>query len=281
MIETKILEYNSEAYHSFYDYEFIASFTHTNLATGQIDADKVLELVERLNGSARIYVPSISFEQEMVKGDQLVGGSCSAIAFRVAKKALLLMKEHPPLNPSNRELCFAIRFSEFVRNFEEDANSKRQQAKVIQFAIRNEQAAFNTITVDRDLIRCGNGVSEKISALALFYELKVVKSSCELRVKGNAQLEQQLLEQIKNFKAGVYLMRIIQEKYNHKLEEKGHTAVYIHTGCSEYYFDPALGAHTVFPESTKPHLIFNALLSANQRFGVDVASFHQIEEVEK
>jgi hypothetical protein len=285
MILTKVLPYTVEAFRSFYDDEFIASFTHKRLAKGQIDPAQTLKLVERLNAGVCLKIPCVSFNQEMLSGDQLDGGACSAIAFRVAKEALTLLKKMKEnlLKPSNKTICFVLRFSEFVRNLEVIADSKRPQDKAVQCEIRTEQAAFNTIFVDRDRVRSGNAVSEKMGALALFYGLKVVESSPELRVKGNEHLAAQLLKQMRSVKEGVYILRVIQEnqeKPNHKLEEKGHTAVYLKTVSEEYYFDPQLGSYALFSESAKPNLIYNALLSGNEKFGVDVLSFHRLEEQE-
>lgn len=277
MIALKVLPYTVEAFQSFYEDEFISSFTHTNLAKGQIDPTQTLKLVERMNTEARLKMPCISFKREMLHGDQLSGGACSAIAFRVAKEALTVLKNlrgKDQFKPTQKAISFVLRFSEFVRDLEELANSKRSQAKLLQSTIRTEQTAFNTIFVDREMVRAGNAVPEKIGAMALFYGLKVMESTPELRVKENELLESQLMEQMRSLNEGVYILRIIQEERNHKLEEKGHTAVYINTGDERYYFDPALGSYILL----KTNLIYNALLSANEKFGVDVLSFHRLEE---
>ncbi len=281
MFLSGILPYTIDAFHSFYGDEFIAIFTHATLATGQIDRTQAKKLVEQLNAGASRIMPCISFNEEMLTGNQLEGGACSSIAFRVAKEALVLqsdLKEIRELKPSSREQSFALRFSDYVHNLEDMAKGKNAPSKALQSLVRTEQAAFNTITVNRDTIHPGNAVSEKVGAMAPFYGLKVVESSPELRVKGNEQLEKQLLEQMRSLKEGVYFLRIIQEKYNHKLEEKGHSAVFIKTESAEYSFDPAVGSYTLFSEASKTNLIYNTLLSANERFGVDVLSFHKLEE---
>ena len=281
MLASQILPYNVKAYSEFYQDEFISSFTHSSLAVGQIDPGKGMLLVEELNKGAMRSVSCVSFNPAMLSGNQLEGGACSAVSFRVAKEALALLshfKSNTQLKPVSLQLSFITRFARFIQNLEAMTISKKALDKNQQTAIRTEQFALNTITVDREVVQAGNAVAEKMSAMAPFYGLRVVESTPEIIVHGNDQLEDQLTKQIQKLTEGVYFLRIIQEKYNHKLEEKGHSVVYIKSGEVEYVFDPALGAYTLFAESTKKNLVYNALLSANQKFGVDVLSFHRLEE---
>lgn len=279
MFPSQVLPYNVKAYSEYYVDEFISSFTHASLATGQIDRDTGLMLIKKLDDKASHRMPMISFNRAMLTGSQLEGGACSAIAFRVAKEAIAFLnhlRDQSHLKTTSKQLSFALRFGRLIQNFEEMAISKRSLDKTVQTAIRTEQAALNTITVNRQVIRSGNGVAEKVGAMASFYGLKVVESTPEIRVNGNEQLATLLADQIHTLSEGVYLLRIIQEKYNHKLEEKGHSVVYIKSNDLEYIFDPALGAYTLFSESIKTNLLYNALMSANQKFGVDLLSFHKL-----
>lgn len=277
---THILPYNVEAYQEFYRDEFINGFTHAYFAIGTIDVDKGLEIVEKLNGKACRVMPCVSFNPALLN-KEILSGACSAIAFRVAATAISLLKnlkENDQLKPANREISFALRFSKWIRDFEENAASMRASNRLMIREIRTEQEALNTITVDREKICSGNAVSEKVGAMAPFYGLKVVESSPEIRVTGNDQLEAQLLEQIRNLVEGVYFLRIIQEKSNDKLEEMGHSLVYIKASDADYFFDPNLGAYALFSEARKANLICNAMQSVNCFFHVDVLSFHRIEE---
>lgn len=278
MFPPKILPYTVQAYQDSYEDEFITSFTHEGLAVGVIDPEKAKGIVNRLNTGSCHVIPAITFNPKMVKG-QLTGGACSAISFRVAKEALFLLKsiqENKELSRSSKEHCFASHLTRFIQ-IQEGMDKKEQ------LDVRTVQMALNTITVDRETIKSGNAVREKVSAMAPFYGLRVV-SSCpepsypELSVRGNEQLENQLSEQMRDLQEGVYFLRIIIKEYNHKLEEKGHSIVYIKTGDSQYYFDPQLGFYHLYPEVTKTNLVYNALLSANEKFGVDVLSFHRLED---
>lgn len=278
-----ILPYTAKAFENIYQEEFMAGFTHSSLAKGPADLRKASQFVERLiEGAQRMKLPC-TFSQKMLKGNELEGGACTAISFRVAKEALnllRLLRGNLQLKAVNRDKCFISHLSRYVRELEEIANGgNKLLEKSEQISVRTEQLALNTIMVERHVsMRTSNAVSEKVGAMAPFYGLKVTGSSSELRVKGNEQLEAQLSEQIRSLNEGVYVLRIIQEKYNHKLEEKGHSIVYIKTAGGEYYFDPALGCYQLFSEVAKPSLIYNALLSANNKFGVDVLSFHCLVE---
>lgn len=281
MLLSNIFPYTVSTYQKVYDDEFVASFTHAALAKGPIDLVQSLKWVEKLNAEACLVMPCISFNQAMIKENQLEGGACSAIAFRVAKKALTILrnlKENEPLRPSSREIGFALRFSRFIHSFEEMATSRQSLDRDRQREIRTEQAAFNTITVDRETICSGNAIAEKVGAMAPFFGLKVVESSPELRINEKGQLEAHLLDQLRSLKEGVYLLRAIQETKNHKLEKQGHSSVFIKTGDTDYFFDSALGLYALFSEAKKVNLLLNALLSSNQHFGVDCLSFHRLEE---
>ncbi len=276
-----VLPYTAKAYQDLYEDEFINSFTHASLADGKTDQAKALKFVDQLNARSCQVMPCITFNQSMLRGDQLTGGACSAIAFRVAKEAFSLfnsLEKNKQLNPSSKERSFTSHLSRFVQMLELIATGTAAEEKREQLEVRSEQMALNTITVDRDTLRSGNAVAEKISAMAPFYGLRVVESSPDLRVQGNEQLEANLSKQMRSLKEGVYFLRIIIEEENHKREQKGHSIVYIKTSAAEYYFDAALGFYHLFPEVTKTNLIYKALLSANQKFGVDVLSFHRLEE---
>ncbi|MCH9627108.1 MAG: hypothetical protein S4CHLAM2_07420 [Chlamydiales bacterium] len=270
-----ILPYSVEAYREYYSDQFMSGFTHRSLASGQCDGPRSKELVVRLNRGAERTYSTVSFNEEMLSSNQLDGGACSAIAFRVAKKVLGLIAtlQASTLPPANQERSFIIQFMQIVGALEEIATSKKAPDKCKQAAIRTEQVALNTITVDRERVSSGAAVAAKVGAMASFYGLKTVESTSELRVKGNTQLKEQLNVLVQGLNEGVYFLRIIQEKYNHKLEEKGHSIVYVKKGGAEYYFDPALGAYALFSD-----LLYSSLRSANARFGVDLLSFHRLEE---
>lgn len=275
-----ILPYSVEAYKDYYTEEFMTGFTHRSLAAGQCDPLRSREIVKLLNAKAAQIQPTISFNEEMLTSDQLVGGACSALAFRVGREALKINAslKGSGLSPMNQERSFIFQLIRFIQGLEQAATSQKAADKGLQSAIRTEQLALNTITVNRDEIKTGDAVSEKIQAMSPFYGLDSVESTSEIRVKGNEMLKEELEETLSELGEGVFFMRIIQEKYNHKLEEKGHSMILINKAGSQYYFDPALGAYALFSETKKNSLIYESLQSANIRHGVDLLSFHRLEE---
>ncbi len=281
LTDTVILPYNVESYQELYAEEFITSFTHSALAEGPTDLEMARKFTKQLNEAAlQAKLLYISFNDKMFKGNVLKDGACSAIVFRVAKEAIRLHKflnQIIQLKPSSRESSFGLHFARYVFELESMATGgNKEPAKSEQKMIRTEQMALNMITVNRNVLNKGNAVAEKVGAMAPFYGLKVVESSSELRVKKNEQLQVELSQLKLGLIDGVYILRIIQEEYNHKLEVKGHSILYIKRGEAEYYFDPALGCYRLFAEVAKTNLIYNALLSANERFGVDTLSFHRL-----
>lgn len=273
---TYILPYTSGAYRSFYSDEHVSSFTHGTLAKGECDLDQAKQMVKCLN--ERKGVSTISFNPEMLTQKQLDGGACTAIILRLAKEILPMMKENQNLSPQNRDKVFLKNFQHLIKDLEETATGSKVLEKATQKAIRTEQLALNTITVDREKPHIDHAVSEKISAMAPYYGLKVVNSSSEIQVKGNPQLQEDLVSSFATLKDGAYFLRIIQKENNHKLEKQGHSILYIKTNGSEYYFDPALGGYELLQGVAKTNLVYNAALSANEQYGVDNMTIHQLEE---
>lgn len=255
-----VLPYNSGAYRSFYADEFISSFTHGPLAKGECNLDQAKQMVKCLNEKAK--VSSISFNPEMLTQNQLVGGACTAIIFRLARELLPLMRE-------NR--VFFKNFHHLIKELEEVATGSKTIDKATQKAIRTEQLALNTITVDRNRTYSDYAVSEKIGAMASYYGLKVIDSSQEIPMHA-------LVDSLASLGKGAYLLRIIQKANNHKLEKQGHSILYLKTEGSEYYFDPALGGYSLFQGAAKANLVYNAALSADAQFGVDSLTVHRLEE---
>lgn len=277
-----IYPYSTNAYSNRFECDFLSGFTHARLAQGAVDQPLAKQFVEKSNECAQKCMPCISFNQEALQNQkELKGGACSPISFRISRSTLKIARkvEQKPLSSEAKDRVFSQKFTRKVMKFESMATSQRKPDKTAQIMIRTEQFALNTITVNRKKITSGNAVKEKVTAMAAFYDLKVVDSTKEIRVKGNPKLKEELTSLVQRLQPGVYFLRIIQEKKNHKLEEKGHSALYIkRANGSEYYFDPALGNYSLISEEGKQEFLYQSLRSANERFGVDTFSFHRLEE---
>lgn len=273
-----ILPYSSEAYASYYAPEFLANFDRTSLATGLCDSKQSEEFVRTLNLKSS---SGITFNFEMLTQNQLSGGACSAVAFRVIKKALHLLAtlRGSGLGAQGQRLLFSAKFTNLVQELNAVAISKRKEDKEIQVTIRSEQLALNTITVDRNQKKEGGdyAVPDKIESMAPFYHLRVVESYPSIKVDENPELKMQLEDLFKTIKEGVYLLRIIVPKNNHKLEEKGHSIVLIKNDGVIYYFETQLGAYLLSNDISG--FLFNTMLSAKQTYKVDQLSVHRLDEV--
>jgi|GEM_PF-5028731 len=96
-------------------------------------------------------------------------------------------------------------------------------------------------------------------------------SSEELQVQ-QMDFAEKLSCQLKGFSEGVYVLRILDCKYNHKLENCGHTATRLKLAEGCLYFDPALGLYVPLPDT----FLLQALRSAQAYCKVDCLSFHRL-----
>lgn len=276
-----VLPYQVEDYKVFYSDEYITEFQHAPLAKGATDPKDALRIVEQLNQFAQKEVKNIRFNPEMITGNQLIGGACSVVSLRVAKSVLEIVEHlaaRKGMSEEDKEKILINKIRQCVEEINLEAASNKKNYEERRKEMRTLQQAFNAITVDRK-VETADVVQDKINALASYFQLQVSESTPQ--IQGDETLEENLHKQMKQLSCGVYLMRIIDYKYNHKLEEKGHSVVYVKTPHSELYFDPALGLYMLFKQIEKVNLIYDALLSAKLKFQVDQLSFHKLEKVSK
>lgn len=273
------LPYEDAAYRKFYANEFIAEFDDGPLATGTIDLEQAKGIVTTLNEKVPKVTQVVTFNAEMLTGEQLGGGACSAISLTIAKGAFKIIAElekNSELTQEHKVRVLAARLGLLVNEMHAIAKSNNKESEAAKKQLRTLQYAFNAITVDR-IVKVAHVVEDKMKALATHFALDVSESTPEVQVSGNSNLESQIKTQTKTLKNGVYLIRVIDFKNNHKMENCGHTITYIKFLESEFYFDPHLGLYQLFAESKKANLIYNALVSAQKKFKVDFMSFHKLE----
>lgn len=272
-----VLPYTGQAFRNNYEDEHIAEFVHRPFVEGMTHLDEARKIVGILNELSARETKSISFNPEMLSSNQLTGGSCSVLALRVAKAALGIIEElnkKAHLSKFDKQLLLFKKIQQEVEKMN-DEGKKSPKNQDVKLRTRTLQQAFNTITVDRT-VQVPDVSQDKIKALAGFYGLTVSQSTPEVQVKDNPDLRGQLNESLKSLECGVHILRIIDFKNNHKLENCGHSATYIKTPKMVLYFDPALGLYHLFG---KEDFIHNALLSANQRFNIDFFRFHKLQKL--
>lgn len=268
-----LLPYTPDAYKNHYNLSFITDFAHKPFAAGVTNLEEAKELIVQLNSVNK--TKSISFDANMLTNNQLTGGACSAIALRVAREVFNLTEqlEKENLTKSDRKCALFNKIRQIIEEVNQEGKSSKTSGKAMH--TRTIQQAFNTICVDRNKA-VEDVFQDKIKAIASFYNLTVSKSSEEAVVNEECNMQELLERQIGSLDAGIHLLRIIDYKYNHKLENCGHSALYIKLGKVNLYFDPALGLYHLVD---RVELVYNALKSAQQRFKVDRFRFHKLEVI--
>lgn len=279
-INTSMLPYEDAAYRSFYEDEFLAEFNHGPFAKGATDLEKAKEIVAGLNESASKVTSVVRFNPDIGKSSYIEGGICSVISFQVAVEAFKIfeqLRNRTDLTEEHRGRILANRIALFVNGFHALGQSNKKNAEEAKKHARTVQQAFNTILVKG---KVAHHVQEKMKALASFYNLQVSESTPSIQVSGNTTLKGYIENQTRSMKEGIYILRVIDHKDNHKQENCGHTIIYIKGFKTELYFDPRLGLYQLFEESKKTNIIYNALISAQAHFKVDFLSFHKLEKNE-
>lgn len=272
-----ILPYEQRAYQESYSDAFIAEFNHNPLSKGPVDSIKVNNIVCQLNAEvARRQILSVYFDQQHIV-DNLTGGSCSAIALKIAKVALDYLQgpgnqQQDGLLTSMAEIVKAIH-TEGLKNNKTCSNKRKE--------LRSIQAAFNTICVDPTAAKMVDICQDKIKALATFYDIGVSHSTEELQLIETKSCLDKFESTRKNLEPGVYFLRVIQKEGNQKLEKHGHSTVYVKSDqAKEFYFDTQLGLYDLSKGDTNiGRMIFLSMCSAKRRFNVDSYKFHKLHRL--
>lgn len=280
--ETGVLEYNKVVYQNYYSSNLVSDFNHGPLTKGDIDISHVEKMIKQLNEIASQTTKNIFFDvKKIVKS--LEGGSCSAIAFSIAKTALVLLRKLD-MSSKNDRSQLVNKIAEAVKEINKSATNKKTKYSQSRKLIRSIQTAFNTITINHE-IETKDVAQDKINALAGYYNVTVIESTEEIQVANNSLFEADLDKQLQKLSNGVHLLRIIHFENNHKLETQGHSVVYIKYNQElELCFDTQLGFYDLtLDESSedKKHFLYHSLRSANERFHVDTCKFHKLEEVKQ
>lgn len=274
------LEYTKEAYRQYYAEKFITDYNHGPLTKGDIDPVDAKNMIALLNNRAKVSVTGVFFDEIRLE-NEVEGGSCSAIALKVAKLAVDLFNS---LDVEAEDFCdqYLAKITDAVKSLNREGIKKSGPGKRFRKEIRSLQGAYNTICVDKSQ-KVDDIAQEKIKAIGSYYNLTVKQSTDQLNVKSNDNFEEDLNRQLQSLSDGVYLIRILQLEDNHKLETKGHSVVYVkHQKGLETYFDTQLGLYDLTiadnGNKEKKHLIYHSLRSADMRFGVDCLKFHKLDK---
>ncbi len=140
--------------------------------------------------------------------------------------------------------------------------------------MRNRQAAFNTIEVQLD----GSAIDysrNKIQSLANYHSLVINYSSSEIDVD-KVDDESSITKEVEALPEGAFLIRILKPENNEKLENRGHTLVYIKEHGLGLFYDPNYGVRNISP-SEHPKILFEGFKSCFQSFQVNKARFYRLQ----
>ncbi|HEY2810289.1 MAG TPA: hypothetical protein VGJ00_02720 [Rhabdochlamydiaceae bacterium] len=221
---------------------------------GKVEIAKTESIRQKLN---RQSPPGIRFNRDKIVGN-ISGGACSAMcldfldAFFSIKKASLAQ----PHVLANRIAQLGNRFADCSKE------------------LRNRQVAFNAIEVIKGASHT-DYTKSKVQALANFHKFAIDYSSSEI----DAYLlssEKQIEQEINSMPDGAFLLRIIKPLENEKLEEYGHTMVYIREQGLGFLYDPNFGVR-VIPSSEQPKIFFQKLKECWRDWEISKARFYRLQ----
>ena len=221
---------------------------------GNVSTSDVQSIVDRLNQNS---LKDIRFNQDKVT-NTVTGGTCTAMALEFLHSYFQIKEE------CRRETSETLleRITQIGGNF---ASSSLE--------MRTRQAAFNTIEImrsdgARDYSR------EKMQSLVNYHSLVIDRASKELDV--HAMSEDVVQETVEALPDGAFLVRILKPADNEKLEECGHSMVYIKEGELQLFYDPNYGAINLSLLNRSKNL-FNKFKECLQQFQLNQARFYRLQ----
>lgn len=224
---------------------------------GLAPKDRVLRVVDQID---RIRPTGIYFNRNKAIGS-VEGGACTAMALDFADAFFKTRKVHVKTSsylPDSFLNCIRGLWREFAASSAES---------------RIRQAAFNTIEV-RGAPAGTDVAKNKIQALANLPGFKVDHSSSEIAVN-QAGSKQAVDAAVAELPDGLYLLRTIKPINNERLEEHGHSMIYVKEQQEGFLYDPNYGAKYMKNINHSPE-IFNALASCYTHFETSRARFFRL-----
>lgn len=181
---------------------------------GSADPVRVLRIVALLQA---LRDRGIGFNRSKVTGSVDLG-TCTAMALDFADSFFRLREVHQ---------MGSTEFSPKLINAIRSLGNQFAQASP---EMRIRQAAFNTIEV----VEAGNDPGRsKIQSLVNFHNMRVDSCSQEFTIDQSTP--------VVPTKNGLYLLRAIEPSNNEKLEESGHSMIYVKNRDEALFYDPNFG----------------------------------------
>ncbi len=228
-----------------------------NGCQGPAPQDRVLRVVEQID---RICPAGIYFNRNKAIG-RVEGGACTAMAFDFADAFFKMRKVHVKTSPHLPDA-----FLNGIRGLGRQFESSSEQSRI-------RQAAFNTIEV-RGVLAGTDIAKNKVQALANLHGFKVDHSSSEIAVNQMGS-EQAVNAAVAGLPDGLYLLRTIKPINNERLEEHGHSMIYVKEQQEGFFYDPNYGVKYMKNVNQSPE-IFNALAACYSQFETSRARFFRL-----
>lgn len=208
----------------------------------------------------------ISFNKNKVCSS-IEGGTCTAMSLEFTDSYFKIKKDLENSSNNDPELLIkslANLGPKFVKSSE---------------IMRIQQAAFNTIEVNEDENET-NYSKQKVMSLVNYREFDIKYSSEELDVV-DIQSKDQIDSEIDSLPEGIYFVRLLKPSDNVKLEEHGHSMIYIKEkeGFNIFY-DPNFGCKNFDNLDRTKEALFENFQFNFQKFGTSKLAFYQLEQRE-
>lgn len=200
----------------------------------------------------------IQFKSKNIRSS-IAGGFCTAASLDFLKAYFKQMKR-VRIQTSLNERIFELRkIGNRIKNLQ---------------ALRNRQAAFNSIEVDRTLIQSDFSFF-KMQALLNYNHLHINFASREMDILKES--DDQIFQTITDLPEGEFVLRLINPCDNSKLEKFGHTLIYIKKDGLHLLYDCNEGLIRFQPD--EPMALYYYLKHVAKSFsGLSLAKFYRIEQ---
>lgn len=229
-------------------------------ASGPVSISKVEAIRDKLDNQSEL---GIQFNKNNVK-DQIEGGTCSAMAFEFLDTYFKLKKSASFQSFETKKL--KNRFKEAGKKF---ATSSEE--------MRVRQAAFNTIVVKQSETSETNVdlSKNKIQSILNYHGYKIDYASEEMDVT-TLTSSSDLHPKMEKMPEGVYVIRILKPADNEKLEEHGHTSIYVKEKKFGLFYDSNKGLRKL-SKLRHGSILFESFKDCFETWQVHKARFYRIQ----
>lgn len=229
---------------------------------GWVATSKVQNIVSEL----KLKAPQTIFFKRRLLGRWIEGGNCSAISIDFIRKYRKRKLNEKPLNEWTQELySLAKKFSDTSGNIK----YKNQQMAFNSFSVKKEfRQQFRNDTLDLtryDLTR------DKVASFANLY-FNITHASAQFDIRSDTK--DVLNDELEKMPEGIYLLRVIKPLNTSKLEEYGHSMVYIKEKEGQAFFDCNSGVEIL--EKNAESRVFDHLAHNMAKYEVSQSRFYQM-----